>query len=107
MYDWNWSMVIFGYVPLWLNGVLTTLAYAVGTVIGGLIIGVLCGLGLLAKRWYVTAPIHAYVELFRCTPVLVQIIWFFFALPILIDVRMTPFIASIVTFSIQSSAFFV
>ena len=46
------------------------------------------------------------IEFFRTTPPLVQLFWFFFALPILIDVRMTPFIAAIVTFSIQSSAFF-
>ncbi len=94
MYDWNWNMVIIGYVPLWLNGLLTTLAYAVGTVICGLIIGVLCGLGLLAKRWYITAPIHAYVELFRCTPVLVQIVWFFFALPIVIGVEIPAWLAA-------------
>ena len=87
MYDWNWSMVLIGYELLWLNGLLTTLAYAVGTVVGGLVIGVLCGLGLLANRWWLTAPIHAYVEVFRCTPVLVQIVWFFFALPIVIGVE--------------------
>ena len=46
------------------------------------------------------------IEFFRTTPPLVQLFWFFFALPILIEVQMTPFIASIVTFSIQSSAFF-
>ncbi len=94
MYDWNWSMVLFGYELLWLNGLLTTLAYAVGTVVGGLVIGVLCGLGLLANRWWLTAPIHAYVELFRCTPVLVQIVWFFFALPIIIGVEIPAWLAA-------------
>jgi polar amino acid transport system permease protein len=32
--------------------------------------------------------------------------WFFFALPILMDIQMTPFLAAAITFSIQSSAFF-
>jgi polar amino acid transport system permease protein len=94
LYDWNWSMVLIGYELLWLNGLLTTLAYAVGTVVGGLVIGVLCGLGLLANRWWLTAPIHAYVEVFRCTPVLVQIVWFFFALPIVIGVEIPAWLAA-------------
>jgi len=36
----------------------------------------------------------------------VQLFWFFFALPILIHVEMTPFVAAALTFSIQSAAFF-
>lgn len=94
MYEWNWSMVVFGYEQLWLNGLLTTLAYAIGTVVGGLAIGVMCGLGLLANRWWLTAPIHAYVEVFRCTPVLVQIVWFYFALPIVIGVEIPAWLAA-------------
>ena len=94
MYDWNWNMVLIGYELLWLHGLLTTLAYAVGTVVGGLVIGVLCGLGLLANRWWLTLPIHAYVEVFRCTPVLVQIVWFFFALPIVIGVEIPAWLAA-------------
>ncbi len=52
---------------------------------GGLLIGVVCGMGLLANRWWLSGPIHVYVETFRCTPVLVQIVWFFLALPILLS----------------------
>jgi polar amino acid transport system permease protein len=46
------------------------------------------------------------IEVFRTTPPLVQLFWFFFALPILIQVEMTPFVAAALTFSIQSAAFF-
>ena len=42
-------------------------------------------MGLLANRWWLSGPIHVYVETFRCTPVLVQIVWFFFALPIVLS----------------------
>jgi len=72
--------------------------------------GVPLGLCLAVLRLSTLRPASAVaafiIEFFRTTPPLVQLFWFFFALPILIDVRMTPFIASIVTFSIQSSAFF-
>ena len=42
----------------------------------------------------------------QTTPPLVQLFWFFFALPILIQVELTPFVAAALTFSIQSAAFF-
>ena len=54
------------------------------------------------SRW----PAGSVIEVFRTTPPLVQLFWFFFALPILIDVEMTPFVAAVLTFSIQSAAFF-
>ena len=84
-YNWDFHMIFAGYEAWWLKGLLITLAYASATVFGGLVIGVLCGMGLLANRWWLSGPIHIYVEVFRCTPVLVQIVWFFFALPILLD----------------------
>ena len=68
------------------------------------------GLALALLRLSTVRPLSAaaafVIEFFRTTPPLVQLFWFFFALPILVDVRMTPFIAAVVTFSIQSSAFF-
>jgi polar amino acid transport system permease protein len=37
----------------------------------------------------ITAPLVAYVEAFRRTPLLVQIVWFYYALPVVlgIDIR--------------------
>lgn len=104
-YDWNWTMVLMGYELLWLNGLLTTLAYAAGTVVGGLVIGVLCGLGLVVGRWWLKVPIHAYVEIFRCTPVLVQIVWFFFALPIVIGVEIPAWLAAAIGLTLYMGCF--
>ena len=69
-------------------------AYAVGTVVGGLFLGIICGTLLLLNRVWLTVPIHIYVEIFRCTPVLVQIVWFYFALPIVIDVNLPAWLAA-------------
>ena len=63
-YKWDFSGV-YSYLNLWIKGLGVTLAYSLGTVLGGLIIGVICGMLLLYRRKWVTLPIHYYVEIFR------------------------------------------
>ena len=105
MVEWNFQAVLAN-SDLLLLGLLNTLK-----VTGlALLFGVPLGLVLALLRLSTVRPLSGtaafVIEFFRTTPPLVQLFWFFFALPILVDVRMTPFIAAIVTFSIQSSAFF-
>ena len=57
-----------------LEGVLVTLAYTGGTILLGLVIGLLIGLGRLSRSWLVNVPLIAFIEAFRCTPLLVQIV---------------------------------
>ena len=103
--EWNFAPAL-NNMDLLLLGLLNTLK-----VTGlSLSLGVPLGLGLALLRLadnrllsFVSAFI---IEFFRTTPPLVQLFWFFFAFPILFGINMTPFTAAVVTFSIQSSAFF-
>jgi polar amino acid transport system permease protein len=72
----------------------------------GVPLGLLLALMRLSPRRWLRWPAGVVIEVFRTTPPLVQLFWFFFALPILIQVEMTPFVAAALTFSIQSAAFF-
>ena len=92
-YQWDFS-VVDGYVDLWFKGAVTTLVYAGGTIFGGLVIGVICGMVLLYRRQWVTFPIRAYVEVFRCTPLLVQIVWFYYALPVVLAIELPAWLAA-------------
>jgi amine acid ABC transporter, permease protein, 3-TM region, His/Glu/Gln/Arg/opine family len=40
------------------------------------------------------ASVHYYVEIFRCTPLLVQIVWFYFALPIVLQIELPDWFAA-------------
>ena len=39
-HDWDFATILSGYEYWWIKGVLVTIAYATGKVLGGLIIGV-------------------------------------------------------------------
>ena len=103
-YRWDFS-VILRFPTWWLNAIGITLSYSVGTVIGGMIIGVICGVALLSHRRWVTAPIYGYVELFRCTPLLVQIVWFYYALPIVLNYSLPAWLAAALGFTLYQGAF--
>ncbi|MCP5281370.1 MAG: amino acid ABC transporter permease [Rhodoferax sp.] len=105
MYQWDFTPVLAnsGLLAAGLGNTLKLTATA-------LAFGVPLGLGLALLRLSglraLSMPAGFIVEFFRTTPPLVQLFWFFFALPILIQVEMTPFVAAALTFSIQSAAFF-
>ena len=105
MYQWDFAPVLAN-SGLLAAGLVNTLKLT-GT---ALAFGFPLGLGLallrLSRLPAVSMPAGFIVEFFRTTPPLVQLFWFFFALPILIQVEMTPFVAAALTFSIQSAAFF-
>ena len=103
-YSWDFALVP-NYLNLWLKGLGVTMAYSVGTILGGMIIGVVCGMLLLARTKWVTLPVHYYVELFRCTPLLVQIVWFYFALPIVLQVELPDWFAAGLGLTLYMGAF--
>jgi polar amino acid transport system permease protein len=105
VYHWDFSF-LWGYRVLILEGLGITIAYTVGTILLGLIVGLGAGLMRLSRRFYVTAPVLAYVEIFRCTPLLVQIIWFYYALPVLLGIDIAAPVAAGLVLSLYTGAFY-
>ena len=104
-YQWDFYFLL-RYAPLFWKGVLVTLAYTVGTILLGLIIGLVVGLGRLSRSKLVNLPLVAYIEAFRCTPLLVQIVWFYYALPVLVGMQIPATAAAIMTLSLYTGAFY-
>jgi len=105
MYQWDFTPVLAN-APLLAQGLLNTLKVTGTALAFGVPLGLVLALLRLSPRRSLSFPAGFVIEFFRTTPPLVQLFWFFFALPILIQVEMTPFAAAALTFSIQSSAFF-
>jgi polar amino acid transport system permease protein len=104
-YQWDFYFLL-RYVPLLERGVLVTLGYTAATIFIGLIIGLLLGLGRLSRSWIVNLPLVAFIEAFRCTPLLVQIVWFYYALPVLLGIQIPAVVAGIMTLSCYTGAFY-
>jgi len=104
-YEWGFGFLL-RYVPLFVKGVGITLAYTVGTILIGLLLGLLIGLGRLSRYWFVQAPLVGLIEIFRCTPLLVQIIWFYYALPVILNVQIPAVVAATAVLSLYTAAFY-
>jgi len=103
-YHWDLSMVLADSARWW-SAAGVTLLYSFATVVGGIVIGVICGLALLSRRGWLTLPLEGYVEVFRCTPLLVQIVWFYYALPILLNFSLPAWLAAGLGLTLYMGAF--
>ena len=104
-YQWDFVLLL-RYAPLFWRGILVTLAYTAGTISLGLVIGLLVGVGRLSKSRLLNFPLIAFIEAFRCTPLLVQIVWFYYALPVLIGIQIPAVVAAVLTLSCYTGAFY-
>ncbi len=105
MHVWDFGPV-WANLPLLLQGLLNTLKLTGAALSFGVPLGLALALARLSSLRALRWPAGFIIEVFRTTPPLVQLFWFFFALPILVRVEMTPYLAAVLTFSIQSAAFF-
>jgi len=104
-YQWSFGFLL-RYSNLFWTGIAYTLAYTVGTVVLGLAIGLALGLGRLSRSWWVNAPLVGFIEVFRCTPLLVQIVWFYYALPVILNIQIPAAVAATLVLSLYTGAFY-
>ena len=90
---------------LW-QGLLVTLVYTVTTITTGLVIGLPVGLAQLSRhapvRWFG----RIYVEFFRNIPLLVILLWAYYAAPIFLHLNITKAWAGTVSLSCYIGAFY-
>lgn len=104
-YQWDFGFLL-RYTTLFWKGVLVTLGFTAGTILLGLVIGLLIGLARLSRSRLVNAPLVAIIEAFRCTPMLVQLVWFYYALPVILGVQIPATVAAGAVLSLYTGAFY-
>jgi len=104
MYDWSFS-VVWDYRVVYIQGALITLQLSLLAVLFSLSLGLVVGIARQSPRRSLSFPAAWYVEIFRDTPLLIQIVWIFYCLPILMGVTLSAFWASVVALSLHMSAY--
>ena len=104
-YTWDFQVLNRYWPALWAGLKITAGIAAISTV-AGMLLGIPVALMQLSRvrsvRWIITV----YVEIMRCTPMLVLLVWFYYALPIVTGITLPAFQAVILAFSLNSAAFY-
>lgn len=102
-YPWNWR-VPWQYRSLFVKGFVYTLWISLGAIAMGFVIGVAGGLARVSNNEILRALASYYVELFRGTPLLVQIYIFYFCLATAVRYD-NPLVIGMVTLAFFSGAY--
>lgn len=102
-YTFDWSVV---WQPdLWLEAIWITILYGIATTIVGLLLGLVLGLGLIGRFRIIRGAISLFIGIFRCTPALIQIVWFYYAFPMVIGVNLPAWLAASCGLTFYMAAF--
>ncbi|MEJ2411186.1 MAG: amino acid ABC transporter permease [Novosphingobium sp.] len=104
--DYNWDFAsVLANRKLLLIGLENTLILGSVCLSLGLFFGLFVGAARFSGRPMLYYPATVFVEVFRNTPVLVQIMWFFFAFPIIAPFRIDAFTAATLGLTLNTVAF--
>lgn len=103
-YQFDFGLILKS-LPVLMRGLLVTIELSVPSIIIGLCAGLFLSLARLSKTPWLRIPSLFYIELFRDTPVLIQLIWFFYAFPIVIGLQISPFTAALLGLALNTSAY--
>ncbi len=103
-YNWDFSWIDDNW-PAFRHAWWVTIQLLLFSALFSVSIGMVVGQLLNSPRWWVRALPRIYVELFRLTPIILQIVFFFLVLPIVFGVSTTNFKTGILALSLNYGAF--
>lgn len=104
-YDWDFS-VIWEYRAVLLRGFVGTLEVFFYSVILSNLVGLCLALLRLNRVHVIRTACTWWIEVMRAVPPLVLIVWLYYCLPILFNIRLDAFTSSILGLSLYCSAFY-
>ena len=71
----------------------------------GLILGIPVVIGRLSQSRFIKFLSGAFIEVFRDTPIIVQLVWVYYCFPILTGIRLSAWTAAILAMSLHATAY--
>ncbi|APC47053.1 ABC transporter permease subunit [Virgibacillus halodenitrificans] len=93
------------YIPFMLEGIWVTLKFVSASIVIGFIIGTLLALCKITKIPVLKVIADIYTSIFRGTPLILQLMIFYFAVPQLTGYDIEPFSSAILAFGLNSAAY--
>ncbi|WP_048308724.1 amino acid ABC transporter permease [Halomonas sp. PR-M31] len=103
-FQFDWQAAIAS-IPYLLEGIPWTLLISFGGLAIGFIIGIIFGLARISPTALLRWPAIAYIEIFRGTPVLVQVLFIFYGLPQLLGGPINALTAGIAAIALNAGAY--
>ena len=102
-YTWQWQL-IWDFRQVFWRGIEVTVTLTWWALLIGLALGLLLGLMRSSRLVFLRWPAAVYVDVFRATPILVQLVWIYYALPILLGLQMGNIVAACVGIGLHAAA---
>lgn len=97
--------VVWNNLSFLLEGLSMTLVISFLALVISMVLGLFVAVLRLSKIRGMPFIAAAYVEFFRDTPVLVQLFWVYYVLPILLGIQISAFTAAVIGLTLHSAAF--
>lgn len=88
-YKFDWS-VIGPALPHLLHGLVLTVEVSIIVIAISTVLGFPLAVARMSRHEIIRWPAQVYIEVFRCTPLLVQLLWVFYALPAVLGITIPP-----------------
>jgi glutamine transport system permease protein len=103
-FKFQWNVVLETF-PLLLSGVKLTVIITICGLLFGFMLGAAVGLMKLSRSLPVRKLAGTYVEAIRGTPLIVQVMFLYFGVPMAVGMRIRPMTAGIIAIAVNSGAY--
>ncbi|WP_024302624.1 amino acid ABC transporter permease [Pseudogulbenkiania sp. MAI-1] len=103
-YSFDFTGLQQGYDSL-LEGLKVTVQLTLAANLMGITLGFVVALLVMSRIKIIRTPVMLFIEFFRCTPAIIQIVWFFYCVPILFDVYLDSITMGVLALGLNLTAF--
>lgn len=103
-YSFDFASVFRNLGPLW-DGLIVTIQLTIAANVIGLTLGFALALLVMSRSAMIRLPVMLFIEFFRCTPAIIQIVWFFYCVPMLFNVFLGSVTMGILALGLNLAAF--